>query len=123
MGGEAIEIKSGDAFNFLARKELTVKLPLGEILVDAIDNDEVIFESIDEQRNDIYRVFDVGRVEGADSVVITIPDVIPGYSYTLTYDCKFDDDGINVAKILMFSQRIFKGEDFKKTYIVHTPFD
>lgn len=101
---------------------LTVIVPVDRVFVDAVSGDEATLESTDGSYKQSIRVGEIGRKESSEHIRLRFRNVLPGKSYTLTYDMKQDDDANDVGKVIMFSERQIGMEDLQEPIRLEIPF-
>ncbi len=102
--------------------KFAVLIPLDDIFIDAVDDDEAILESADGAYKKTLRVVEVGQKIDEEYIQLTFLNVIPGKKYTLTYDTKEDADGYEVSKVVMLSRKLGI-EQLEKPLKLDVPFD
>ncbi|MFX0196153.1 MAG: hypothetical protein ACFFCW_08525 [Candidatus Hodarchaeota archaeon] len=102
--------------------KFAVLIPLDDIFIDAVDDDEAILESADGAYKKTLRVTEAGQKIDEEYIQLTFPNVIPGKKYTLTYDTKEDADGYEVSKVVMLSRKLGI-EQLEKPLKLDVPFD
>lgn len=101
---------------------VTFLLPLDNIFIDAIDDDEATLASRDGEYSRTLRISEVGKREDDEYLRLTFRGIKAGKKYTLTYDTKEDADAMEVAKIVMFARTI-TFEQLEKPIRLDKPFE
>jgi hypothetical protein len=99
-----------------------VVIPLDEIFVDSVDNDEATLESTDGEYKLTLRVAEAGKKVDDQRIRLTFPGVVPGKKYTLTYDTKLDATGAEVISLEIFSSRLITTRDLENAVREEYPF-
>jgi hypothetical protein len=85
---------------------ITFLIPLDNVFIDAVEDDEATLSSSDGEYNRTLKVSEAGKKEDDEYLRLTFRGVKAGKKYTLTYDTKEDADGTEVTKMILFARKI-----------------
>jgi hypothetical protein len=109
--------------NRIELRSLTVIVPVDEIFVDAVDDDEATLESSDGSYKKTVSVKQIGDKFEEQFMKIVFPGVVPGKEYSLIYDTHLDDETEMVTKVTMFQKRLIDADDMEKPLRLDIPFE
>ena len=109
--------------NRIELRSLEVIVPLDELFVDAVDDDEATLLSADSRYKKTVKIVQIGERFEEQFIKMVFPGVVPGLKYTLIYDTNIDDEGGVVTKVTMFENLIIDADDMEKPLRLDNPFD
>jgi len=106
-----------------ANYTLTVLIPLDDIFLEAVEDDEALLESTDGAYRNTLKVYEEGEKIDEEYIRLVFHEVVPDKKYTLIYDTKEDDEGTEVAKVIMFHSKLIGTAELENPLKLAFPFE